>query len=63
MEKYLVWFEDGKTVKVDTIEEVIALEEKKPITVTCEIYIADDIYIGEYDMTFEDFVKQYFLDE
>ena len=62
MEKYLVWFENGKSIKVDTIEEVIALEGKNPITVTCEIYIDEDTYIGEYDMTFED-VKQYFLDE
>ena len=57
MEKYIVWFDDMDEKFVDTIEEVLSFQNDKPIRVTCEMYDKNK-YIGEYDITFDEFIKE-----
>lgn len=63
MNKFIVWYEDGKYDNCGdmTAKELIAEYKdnwKKVATVTEEIYI-DGKYNGEIDYTFEEFRKNY----
>ena len=60
MEKFLVWYRDGKNAHFDTFKEVFedANYEALTETVTVEFY-DNGKYVGEVDYTVEEFEKNY----
>ena len=60
MEKFLVWYRDGRNAHFDTFKEVFedANYEALTETVTVEFY-DNGKYVGEVDYTVEEFEKNY----
>ena len=60
MEKFLVWYKDGRNVHFDTFKEVFedVNYDMYTETVTVEFY-DNNKYIGEVDYTIEEFEENY----
>ena len=60
MEKFLVWYKDGRNAHFDTFKEVFEVinYDMYTETVTVEFY-DNNKYIGEVDYTIEEFEENY----
>ena len=60
MEKFLVWYKDGRNVHFDTFKEVFEDTNYEVLTETVTVEFYDNgKYVGEVDYTVEEFEKNY----
>ena len=60
MEKFLVWYRDGKNAHFDTFKEVFEDTNYEMLTETVTVEFYDNgKYVGEVDYTVEEFEKNY----
>ena len=60
MEKFLVWYRDGKNAHFDTFKEVFEDTNYEALTETVTVEFYDNgKYVGEVDYTVEEFEKNY----
>ena len=60
MEKFLVWYRDGRNAHFDTFKEVFEDTNYEVLTETVTVEFYDNgKYVGEVDYTIEEFEKNY----
>ena len=60
MEKFLVWYRDGRNAHFDTFKEVFEDTNYEALTETVTVEFYDNgKYVGEVDYTVEEFEKNY----
>ena len=60
MEKFLVWYRDGRNAHFDTFKEVFEDTNYEVLTETVTVEFYDNSkYVGEVDYTVEEFEKNY----